>query len=126
MQPNLTFRRNMLPWLVARCWWSAKEVTLPPPPPLRTGHESFPSSGSSRCKAPPSRSPFTQRFQSEKVSKRCQSRPLLLFIGSVTRGLEYDDENCSGRAGPPLSGREQVDGHFSPRHRQAGKFDTKP
>ena len=31
---------------------SGKEVTSPPLPPLRTGRESFPSSGSSRCKAP--------------------------------------------------------------------------
>ena len=31
---------------------SGKEAVSPPPPPLRTGHESFPSSGSSRFKAP--------------------------------------------------------------------------
>src|SRR2546430_16616154 len=43
---------------------SGKEVTLPPPPPLRTGRESFPSSGSSRYKAPLARSRFTRRFQS--------------------------------------------------------------
>jgi len=38
---------------------SGKEAALPPLPPLRTGHESFPSSGSSRCEAPLSRSRFT-------------------------------------------------------------------
>lgn len=31
---------------------SGKEAALPPPPPLRTGHESFPSSGSSLSNAP--------------------------------------------------------------------------
>ena len=31
---------------------SGKEVALLPLPPLRTGRESFPSSSSSRCKAP--------------------------------------------------------------------------
>jgi hypothetical protein len=36
--------------------WSGKEVALLPPPPLRTGRESFPSSGSSQSKAPPERS----------------------------------------------------------------------
>jgi len=37
---------------------SGKRATLPPPAPLRTGRESFPSSGSSQCKAPPRRSRF--------------------------------------------------------------------
>jgi hypothetical protein len=32
--------------------WSGKGAALPPLPPLRTGRESFPSSGSSRNKAP--------------------------------------------------------------------------
>lgn len=36
--------------------WSGKRATLPPLPPLRTGRESFPSSGSSRHKAPRERS----------------------------------------------------------------------
>jgi hypothetical protein len=36
---------------------SGKEVALLPPPPLRTGHESFPSSGSSHCKAPQNAEP---------------------------------------------------------------------
>ena len=31
---------------------SGKEAVSPPPPPLRTGRESFPSSGSSGFKAP--------------------------------------------------------------------------
>jgi hypothetical protein len=35
---------------------SGKRPALPPPAPLRTGRESFPSSGSSRCKAPRKRS----------------------------------------------------------------------
>ena len=35
---------------------SGKRAALPPPAPLRTGHESFPSSGSSRYKAPRERS----------------------------------------------------------------------
>jgi len=35
---------------------------LLPLPPLRTGLESFPSSGSSRCKAPRERSRFSRRF----------------------------------------------------------------
>ena len=38
---------------------SGKEAALPPLPPLRTERESFPSFGSSRCKAPLSRSRFT-------------------------------------------------------------------
>lgn len=33
--------------------WSSRVMALPPPPPLRTGRESFPSSGSSRYKASP-------------------------------------------------------------------------
>jgi hypothetical protein len=37
---------------------SGKGTALLPLPPLRTGHESFPSSGSSRCKAPRERSRF--------------------------------------------------------------------
>jgi hypothetical protein len=36
--------------------WSGKEVALPPLPPLRTGRETFASSGSSRTKAPRERS----------------------------------------------------------------------
>src|SRR5271168_3449422 len=36
--------------------WSGKGAALPPLPPLRTGRESFPSSGSSRYKAPRERS----------------------------------------------------------------------
>ena len=36
--------------------WSGKGTALPPLPPLRTGRESFPSSGSSRYKAPRERS----------------------------------------------------------------------
>ena len=35
---------------------SGKEDALRRPPPLRTGRESFPSSGSSRCEAPRERS----------------------------------------------------------------------
>ena len=35
--------------------WSGKGTALPPLPPLRTGGESFPSSGSSRFKAPRAR-----------------------------------------------------------------------
>ena len=38
--------------------WSGKEVVLRPPPPLRTGRETFASSGSSQCKAPRERSRF--------------------------------------------------------------------
>src|SRR5262245_7762486 len=38
--------------------WSGKEIALRPPPPLRTGRESFPSSGSSNYKAPRERSRF--------------------------------------------------------------------
>ena len=34
---------------------SGKRAVLPPLAPLRTGRESFPSSGSSPCKAPPKR-----------------------------------------------------------------------
>jgi hypothetical protein len=41
---------------------SGKGAVLPPPPPLRTGRESFPSSGSSRYKAPCDRSRFSRRF----------------------------------------------------------------
>ena len=41
---------------------SGKEVALLPLPPLRTGHESFPSSGSSHYKAPRERSRFSRRF----------------------------------------------------------------
>jgi hypothetical protein len=37
---------------------SGKGAALPPLPPLRTGRESFPSSGSSRYKAPRERSRF--------------------------------------------------------------------
>ena len=36
--------------------WSGKEMTLRSPPPLRTGRETFASSGSSRSKAPRERS----------------------------------------------------------------------
>src|SRR2546427_6851008 len=46
-----------------RCpFGSGKETALLPPPPLRTGRESFPSSGSSRCEAPRERSRFSRRF----------------------------------------------------------------
>ena len=38
--------------------WSGKGTALPPLPPIRTGLESFPSSGSSRSKAPPERSRY--------------------------------------------------------------------
>ena len=38
---------------------SGKEAALLPLPPLRTGREGFPSSGSSRSKAPQLRSRFT-------------------------------------------------------------------
>jgi hypothetical protein len=38
---------------------SGKEAALLPLPPLRTGREGFPSSGSSRYKAPLLRSRFT-------------------------------------------------------------------
>ena len=38
--------------------WSGKGAALPPLPPLRTGRESFPSSGSSRYKAPRERSRY--------------------------------------------------------------------
>src|ERR1035438_9201784 len=41
---------------------SGKEVALLPLPPLRTGHESFPSSGSSRYKASREWSRFSRRF----------------------------------------------------------------
>ena len=40
--------------------WSGKEVALPPLPPLRTGRETFASSGSSRCQAPRGRSRSTR------------------------------------------------------------------
>src|SRR5277367_5547298 len=36
--------------------WSGKGAALPPLPPLRTGRESFPSSGSSQYKTPRERS----------------------------------------------------------------------
>jgi hypothetical protein len=42
--------------------WSGKEVALPPLPPLRTGRETFASSGSSRTKAPRERSRFHNGF----------------------------------------------------------------
>ena len=42
--------------------WSGKGAALPPLPPLRTGRESFPSSGSSRYKAPRERSRFHDGF----------------------------------------------------------------
>ena len=38
--------------------WSGKRMALPPLPPLRTGRETFASSGSSRYKAPRERSRF--------------------------------------------------------------------
>jgi hypothetical protein len=39
------------------CWhWPGKDAALPLRPPLRTGRETFASSGSSRCKAPRERS----------------------------------------------------------------------
>ena len=41
---------------------SGKRAALLPLPPLRTGLESFPSSGSSRCKAPRGRSRYSRRF----------------------------------------------------------------
>jgi hypothetical protein len=41
---------------------SGKEVALPPVPPLRTGRETFASSGSSRTKAPRERSRFHNGF----------------------------------------------------------------
>src|SRR5208282_525313 len=41
---------------------SGKGAALPPLPPLRTGRDSFPSSGSSRCKAPRERSRCSRRF----------------------------------------------------------------
>src|SRR5271170_7046409 len=42
--------------------WSGKGVALPPLPPLRTGRETFASSGSSRSKAPRERSRFHNGF----------------------------------------------------------------
>ena len=42
--------------------WSGKGVTLLPLPPLRTGRESFPSSGSSQYKAPRERSRLHDGF----------------------------------------------------------------
>jgi hypothetical protein len=41
---------------------SGKEVALLPLPPLRTGRESFPSSGSSRCEALREQSRSAQEF----------------------------------------------------------------
>lgn len=41
---------------------SGKETALPPPPPLRTGRESFPSSGSSRCEVPCERGRSTREL----------------------------------------------------------------
>ena len=41
---------------------SGKEMALPPSPPLRTGRETFASSGSSRTKAPRERSRFHNGF----------------------------------------------------------------
>jgi hypothetical protein len=42
--------------------WSGKEAALLPLPPLRTGRESFPSSGSSRCEAPCERGRSTREL----------------------------------------------------------------
>ena len=42
--------------------WSGKGAALPPLPPLRTGRETFASSGSSRTKGPRERSRFHNRF----------------------------------------------------------------
>jgi hypothetical protein len=44
------------------CWVSGKEAALLPLPPLRTGRESFPSSGSSRCEAPCERGRSTREL----------------------------------------------------------------
>src|SRR5579862_2994250 len=66
---------------------SGKEVTLPPPPPLRTGRESFPSSGSSRFKAPLLRSRFTRRFQSSLATMNAEllEERTILKVGTPAR-----------------------------------------
>jgi hypothetical protein len=55
--------------------WSGKGAALPPPPPLRTGRETFASSGSSRFKAPRERS-------------RCHDvAPLRYALAAFSRGV---------------------------------------
>ena len=52
---------------------SGKEVTLPSPPPLRTGRESFPSSGSSQFKAPRKRSRPDSTVTIQPHDDECQT-----------------------------------------------------
>jgi hypothetical protein len=54
--------------------WSGKGTALPPLPPLRTGRETFASSGSSRCEAPRERSRFHDGC---RVAFMIQARSLL-------------------------------------------------
>ena len=65
------------------------EVALPPLPPLGTGRESFPSSGSSRYKAPLSRS-----RQSQWIYSRTQVRGAENF-GRRSRAEKYSDQRLS-------------------------------
>src|SRR5271170_5011023 len=61
--------------------WSGKEVALPPLPPLRTGRETFASSGSSRTKAPRERSRY--HTMCHLYDTRLQPPRLVFTLGPV-------------------------------------------
>ena len=84
--------------------WSGKERTLPTSPPLRTGRESFPSSGSSLPNAH-----LRTQFHTEKLvtgsfplARREISRPLWVIWVCETFDFDVTLNGCSGR-------REEVD-----------------
>ena len=109
---------------------SGKGAALLPLPPLRTGRESFPSSGSSRHKAPLSRSRFTRRFQSSLTTMNAKpfEERTVFKVGTPTQverirvapdfqmppdaGLDWVDQSQPDRlpVRRPLSGinREQA------------------
>jgi hypothetical protein len=89
------------------CVESGKETALPPSPPLRTGRESFPSSGSSRYKAPRERNRFTRRLQfrlGTMNTKPSEERTVFkvvapLRVKGIGISLDFDVPPDSGFAG---------------------------
>ena len=62
---------------------SGKEMTLPSPPPLRTGRESFPSSGSSQCKALRKQNRSRWNFPRDLDDTHLQPSNLSVALGSA-------------------------------------------
>jgi hypothetical protein len=76
---------------------SGKEVALPPLPPLGTGREGFPSSGSSRCKAPLARSRQSQQSYSHTQVRGAEN------FSRRSRAEKYSDHRSSnGLASPRI------------------------